>query len=240
MGIPLALGLGPEGVEVDVSIGTPVNRVRAQHHALGPEPSRPSHLRHRPFNLDHGDHGHGYQSFGIGLAEVEEPVVVGTAVGLGDIRLPALGLPAKPKGGIQDGHVYAVLVQHLDPLVGVHGALHYALFVGDHSRSEEGDQVLVDGADPAQGAALQEQPHRLLPVNRKILQPLVILRELHGQVTVLGIDVPLPEVGGLGHVGVGVYYRGIHTFDLYIDNIWLDAPAKWPVREAVERALRVR
>ena len=79
-----------------------------------------------------------------------------------------------------------------------------------------------------------------MPVNRKVFQALVVLRQPHGQVTVLGIDVPLPEVGGLGHVGVGVYYRGIHNFDLCIDNIWLDAPAKWPVREAVERALRVR
>ena len=110
--------------------------------------------------------------------------------------------------------------------MGVYGALHDALFVGDHARREEGDQVLVDGADPTQSASLKEQAHRLLPVNRKVFQPLVVLRELHGQVTVLGIDVPLPEVGRLGHVGVGVYYRGIHTFDLYIDNIWLDAPAK--------------
>ena len=86
----------------------------------------------------------------------------------------------------------------------------------------------------------RSSPHRLLPVNRKVFQPLVVLREPHGQVTILGIYVLLPEVRGLGHVGVGVYYRGIHNFDLFIDNIWLGAPAKWPVREAVERALRVR
>ena len=79
-----------------------------------------------------------------------------------------------------------------------------------------------------------------MPVNRKVFQALVVLRELHGQVTVLGIDVSLPEVRGLGHVGVGVYYRGIHIFNLCIDNIWFYAPAKCPVREAEERALRVR
>ena len=83
-------------------------------------------------------------------------------------------------------------------------------------------------------------PTGFCPLTERYSKPLVVLRQPHGQVTVLGIDVPLPEVRGLGHVGVGVYYRGIHTFDLYIDNIWLDAPAKWPVRKAVERALQVR
>ena len=55
---------------------------------------------------------------GVRAAEVEYPIVVGSAVGGGDLGIDAVVLPEEAERRVDHRHVDLLFVHHLDPFVG--------------------------------------------------------------------------------------------------------------------------
>ena len=111
---------------------------------------------------------------------------------------------------VKHGHGEPVHAHQLAPLSWVNGARDYVLFVGDLAGSQQGPQVLPQGADPAQGASLQQQIHWLLPVYYQVFQPLLALYQAHSKGLVFGFQVPIPKIGRLCDVAIGIDDPGRH------------------------------
>ena len=191
-----------------MAVGPTGYAVGAHHHGLGPELGGALHLLDGLVDIGHGDVGHGDEARRGFAAEVEHPVVVGPTVGGGDFRVVTVVLPDQAEGGIDEGHVDALLVHDLGPLGAYVAAGDHGLVPGDAAGFQVGSHVLADGAQGPEGPIPGQE--RLVAVNVHVLKPVFVSGDLYGVVPVLGVDIVLPQGRGLRDVAVYVDEGGGH------------------------------
>jgi hypothetical protein len=155
-------------------------------------------------------------------AEVRDPAVVGVAVGGGDFRVEALGLPHQAERRVKDrfGHPFAI--EQLKPLLHVHRAEGRPRHVGVARTGHQVAQLL--GAQLAAHRALAHPRHirhllahpaqrrepaaaaqpRNLAVDLEILVTLLPGDDADRALAILRFEVALPQIGRFENVTVGV------------------------------------
>ena len=202
------LGSGPEGVVVFVAVADAVHGGGTDERALHAGPGSPFKFLDSLVDVPDGYVGYGEEAVGVGGAEVNEPAVVGRAIGGGEGGVFTLGFPAKTEGREEEGLVDAFLVQMLDPGVGVDGARCDVLdlVVGEGGMLHHPLPGLVYPGDPAQGAAVVADADFAIDI--QVFQVELIDVDAQGAVSEPGIHVLLPEVGGFHDVAVCIYDDG--------------------------------
>jgi len=137
----------------------------------------------------------------IGLAELDQPSVVGARVGGGQAGVGDVSLPADADGRIEKNAVDALGIHHGKPRVRIVAAGRAALGVGDLAPGEEALGVHLDAAERAE---LPTQGLERPAVDQQHLVALGIGVDPDGPVPIGRVDVPEPGVGGLQHMPVGV------------------------------------
>ena len=124
--------------------------------------------------------GHGEELVRVVFAEIDEPAVVGPAVGVGDIWVFTLGFPAQAQGWEEEGLVDALPGEVLDPFIGVGGAGSdvCGLRVGEGGMLHHPVPVLGDAGDTAEGAAVVATAH--LAIDVQVLETQFIELDAHG------------------------------------------------------------
>jgi hypothetical protein len=134
-------------------------------------------------------------------AEVDDPAVVGAAVGVGEAGVAHLGLPEEGEGGVEDRHIDALLVHPAQPGRRFHargrGGARIAP-VGIGVELVQGNAVAPELVELA--AAARQWP----AVDLEHFDAARVARHADRPVAVAGVDVALPQIRWLQHVGVGV------------------------------------
>ena len=200
------LGLGPEWVVNRVSVLAVAGWVGAEHDTLGPSLDGALHLLGGEGRVEEADMGDRDEAVGGFTAPVDEPVVIGSAVGVGELGVGAAAFPGDAEGRVQEDLVDALLVEDGETFgrVPAPGGEGYALFVGDDTGGKVRFEVSADGAHVAEDT-VPVAPG--LAVDDPLVPTLTVLLQVKCAVSVLGFEIALPEVGGFKDVAVGIDYH---------------------------------
>src|SRR5712692_4595327 len=138
-------------------------------------------------------------------AEVSDPSVVGDAIDLRQLDVVNFGLPKNSQGRVEDRLGQFLLVEQLEPLLGVHRAERRAPHV---STLRARLQLLTAAAHPTEQP--EESRHSLLGYLAVVLQafePRLVLDDLDRPRLVLMLKVVLPQAGRFEDMAVSVDYQ---------------------------------
>src|SRR5439155_2071321 len=140
-------------------------------------------------------------------AEIDDPAVVGTRVGVGDLGVRALGFPEHAEGRVQKRHFEVLAIEPLEALARIHGAEGRALHVGVIARRRDLGDRTPHRADHAEHAAADDLRRRA--VDLEVLDAVGVGPQAQRALSVAGLEVTLPEIGRLENVSVGVDAAGV-------------------------------
>jgi hypothetical protein len=185
-----------------------VGRQIDPHAAVAPRPFR---FLHRHVGIGEVDVRHRHQPLAVVGAEIHDVAVVGAGEGGGDLGVLHVAFPEDADGGVEQGDVDLLLVQHLDPLGRVVAAGDQAVLVGARAGGEQRHQVVLH-AHAAQGAQhAVEDPQRLAVDHQGFLAG-AVPRDVDCAVAIVRFEVLEPEILRLEHMAVGVHHHPVHRF----------------------------
>lgn len=103
---------------------------RSQKYSLGPSLDGTVQLSCRLPGITEGDMRDRNKPTARIRAEIDNPAIVGPAVGSGDLDVLDLTLPEQPQSGIENGGGQSFLIEELHTLFGVHGTERGRLAIG--------------------------------------------------------------------------------------------------------------
>ena len=141
------------------------------------------------------------QALRIGLAELDQPAIVGPGVGGGQCGVGDVSFPADADRRVEQDAVDALGIHHAQGALRIVTAGRAALGVG---HLPLGQQVLHVHLDAAERAELASQCLQRSAVDQEHLVAVRVRVDADGPIPIRRVEVPDPGVGGLQHVTVGI------------------------------------